>query len=61
VQGGQQLEAVLAVLAPHRDALEGVAVESTFNWYWLVDGLQDAGYELHLVNTCAVQRYEGLK
>jgi transposase len=36
-------------------------VESTYNWYWLVDGLMDAGYEAHLVNTSAVKRYEGLK
>jgi len=55
------LATVLAVLEPHRDALEGVAVESTFNWYWLVDGLQDAGYRVHLTNTWAAQQYEGLK
>jgi transposase len=55
------LEAVLAVLAPHRDALEGVAVESTFNWYWLVDGQHDAGCRVRLVNNCTVQQYEGLK
>lgn len=29
----------------------GVAVESTYNWYWLVDGLQDEGMSVHLVNT----------
>ena len=48
-------------LAPYRDQLQGIAVESTFNWYWLVDGLMDAGYKLHLVNTTAVQQYNGLK
>jgi transposase len=36
-------------------------VESTFNWYWLVDGLMDAGYSVKLVNTSAVKKYEGLK
>ena len=40
---------------------QSLAVESTFNWYWLVDGLQDAGYPLRLVNTAAVRQYEGLK
>jgi transposase len=55
------LATVLAILEPHRDAIEGVAVESTFNWYWLVDGLQDAGYRVHLTNTWAAQQYEGLK
>lgn len=38
-----------------------VAVESTFNWYWLVDALEDAGYAVKLVNTAAVKQYDGLK
>ncbi len=38
-----------------------MVVESTFNWYWLVDGLMDAGYRLHLANPAAIQRYKGLK
>ena len=58
---GNDLEAILRVLEPHREALEGVAVESTFNWYWLVDGLMDAGHRVHLTNTWAVKQYEGLK
>lgn len=41
--------------------INAVAVESTFNWYWLVDGLQDAGYDMRLVNTAAVKQYDGLK
>lgn len=41
--------------------IESVAVESTYNWYWLVDGLQDAGFEVRLVNTAAVKQYNGLK
>jgi len=41
--------------------MQGVAVESTYNWYWLVDGLQDAGLKVHLVNTAAVKQYDGLK
>jgi len=40
---------------------EGVAVESKFNWYWLVDGMLANGYHAMLVNTSAIQRYEGLK
>jgi len=36
-------------------------VESTYNWYWLVDGLMEQGYKLHLANTAAIQQYEGLK
>ncbi|MFO0146730.1 MAG: transposase, partial [Betaproteobacteria bacterium] len=55
------LAEVLAVLQAHRDELVGVVVESTFNWYWLVDGLQDAGVVVHLANTAAIQPYRGLK
>jgi len=58
---GNDIQALLQVLEPYREDLEGVAVESTYNWYWLVDGLQDAGYQMHLVNTWAVKQWEGLK
>ncbi len=36
-------------------------VESTYNWYWLVDGLQKYGYRVHLANPSAIKQYEGLK
>lgn len=55
------LRATLQVLTPYREHLCGIAVESTFNWYWLVDGLIEAGFSVHLVNTAAVKQYEGLK
>lgn len=58
---GNDLERVLAVLGPYRKDLMGIAVESTFNWYWLVDGLMEAGHKVHLTNTWAVKQYEGLK
>ena len=48
-------------LSSHRDQISGVVVESTYNWYWLVDGLQAAGYEVHLANTTAIQQYSGMK
>lgn len=43
------------------DNIESVVVESTYNWYWLVDGLKEAGYHVRLANTCAIQQYNGLK
>lgn len=55
------LPKILALLAPHRDELAGVVVESTYNWYWLVDGLMAAGYDVRLANTVAMKRYDGLK
>ena len=55
------LSLTLKALSPYRKSLQGIAVESTFNWYWLVDGLQEQGYDLQLVNTAAVKQYDGLK
>ena len=51
-----RLEEVLAALAPYREDLAGVVVESTYNWYWLVDGLQESGYQVHLANTGAIRQ-----
>jgi transposase len=57
-----ELPLMLATLEPFREKLQGIAVESTYNWYWLVDGLMGAGYRaIHLANPCAVKQYEGLK
>jgi transposase len=53
--------AVLGALAPFKDEITAVAVESTFNWYWLVDALQAAGYKVMLVHAAAVPQYAGLK
>jgi transposase len=55
------LNAILGELAAYQDAIEGLVVESTYNWYWLVDGLMEAGYRVHLANTAAIVQYEGLK
>jgi transposase len=56
-----ELELLLLALDPYKEGLAGVAVESTFNWYWLVDGLMEAGYEVRLANPSAIQKYKGLK
>jgi transposase len=55
------LSKTLSLLEPYQNDLQGIAIESTFNWYWLVDGLMDAGFPVSLVNTSAVKQYEGLK
>lgn len=52
---------ILAELEPFREELTGVVVESTFNWYWLVDLLMDEGYKIHLANPAGIQKYKGLK
>jgi transposase len=56
------LDTVLGVLEPYRERIEdGVVVESTFNWYWLVDGLNENGYRARLANPAAMEQYNGLK
>lgn len=52
---------ILTELKPFKDNIEGIVVESTFNWYWLVDLLMDEGYRLHLANPAGIQKYKGLK
>jgi len=55
------IEAILSSLETYRADLVGIVVESTFNWYWLVDGLMDKEYKVHLANPAAIQQYDGLK
>ena len=55
------LALILKELSVYQSELQGIVVESTYNWYWLVDGLMEEGYKLHLANTAAIQQYEGLK
>jgi len=55
------LDKILMVLEPFKADLKGVVVESTYNWYWLVDGLQEHGHRVHLANPSAIKQYEGIK
>jgi transposase len=55
------LKLIETALAPHRDDAVGVVIEASYNWYWLVDGLMDAGYRVHLANAAGIRKYEGLK
>lgn len=52
---------ILAGLEPFGAELDSLVVESTFNWYWLVDGLMDAGYDVRLCHPAAARTYSGLK
>lgn len=55
------LNTILLILKKFQKDITDIAVESTFNWYWLVDGLQEAGYRVHLANPSAMKQYDGLK
>src|SRR4029450_487251 len=54
------LRQICGALEPHREEMAGVVVESTYNWYWLGDGLMDGGYRGHLAHPSAVKKYGGL-
>src|SRR5260370_34886911 len=56
-----EIAKIVGFLARWQGELAGVVVESTYNWYWLVDGLQDAGLHVHLAKTAAIKQYDGLK
>ena len=55
------LDEVVKFLAPFKSRLEKIAVESTFNWSWLVDGLQSLKYPVALANPAAMEQYSGVK
>jgi transposase len=57
-----KLEEVVRTLEPYRAELTaGIVVESTFNWYWLVDGLGEHDYAVRLANPARMEQYNGLK
>jgi transposase len=56
-----EIERFYNELEPYKERLESIAVESTYNWYWLVDKLMDAGYVVRLVNPAGAKQYTGLK
>jgi transposase len=55
------LKEVEQFLRPYKARLQSMAVESTYNWYWLVDGLQAQGYPIDLANPAKIEQYSGIK
>src|SRR2546427_9004697 len=54
------LARVCQVLAPYKANLK-IVVESTFNWYWLVDGLQAEGFDVVLAHTLGLYLITGTR
>jgi transposase len=54
-------ELILDALKPYKEQIVGIVVESTYNWYWLVDTLMTEGYKVHLANPAEIKKYTGLK
>lgn len=55
------LKQVMEFLQPLKPQLHAATVESTFNWYWLVDGLRGGGYGIDLANPAKTEQYSGMK
>lgn len=55
------LDAVNAALDPYWPQIQAMGVESTFNWYWLVDGLREQSRDVKLGNPAKMKQYKGLK
>jgi transposase len=56
-----ELPAVSGFLEHYKEAIEAIGVESTYNWYWLVDGLMRAGFDVRLMNPTKATAHRGLK
>lgn len=55
------LQQVEDFLSPFKPRLASIAVESTYNWYWLVDGLRARSYPVKLANPAQIDQYSGIK
>lgn len=55
------LSDIIKFMQPYYKELEGTVIESTYNWYWLADGLMEQGYRVHLANPSQIKQYTGLK
>jgi len=56
-----RLEEILQALEPFKESLEDIVIESTYNWYWLGDGLMEQGYRVKLANPAKFEKYNDLK
>src|SRR5437016_1079526 len=55
-----ELPGIIKLLQPYKAKLK-IVVESTFNWYWLIDGLQAEGFEVVLAHTLGLYLITGAK
>jgi len=55
------LKLILDTLDSFKEQIEKIGVESTFNWYWFVDGLMENGFSVEVGNPAQMTQYDGLK
>jgi len=59
-KGPNELPRIIELVEPYKQNLETV-VESSFNWYWLVDGLQEEGFDVWLAHPLGLYMITGAK
>jgi len=55
-----ELAKICQLLGPYKANLK-IVVESTFNWYWLIDGLQAEGFDVVLAHTLGLYLITGTR
>jgi transposase len=55
------LSTILSALEPYKDTIKEIGVEATYNWYWFVDGFEEAGYKMRLAHPPAIEGKSGKK
>jgi len=56
-----RLEDIEGFFNPYKKEITAVGIESTYNGYWLIDGLMEAGYVMKLGNPSKMGDYSSLK
>lgn len=56
-----ELSSILSALEPYKETIKDIGVEATYNWYWFVDGFEDAGYKMRLAHPPAIEGKSGKK
>jgi transposase len=55
------LPMILSALEPYKETIKEIGVEATYNWYWFVDGFEDAGYNMRLAHPPSIENKSGKK
>lgn len=55
------LPSILSALEPYKETIKEIGIEATYNWYWFVDGFENAGYNMRLAHPPAIENKSGKK
>ncbi|MBF0252795.1 MAG: IS110 family transposase [Candidatus Omnitrophica bacterium] len=56
-----RIEDIEEFFNPYKDNISSIGIESTYNGYWLIDGLMEKGYVMKLGNPSQMGNYSNLK